>query len=319
MNNETRWAEIKVGVFVIGAFLILIIGSLWITGSLFFRGHQLDYWVLMKSSGEIEVGDRVRMSGVSVGRIKEVRLRTDKEWPVAFQVALRPDVPIKADSMAQILTSGLLGDGSLQIGPGTSEAPLLKQGGEIFGQTAPDLQELLEKMDQMTGFINEVSKEARPVLVNLKTLISEDNAMYVREILLGLQETVDQSGPRFSSLTARLDSISERLETELEEVPLVMKTFSELGSDFRTAIGPKGSRLTKIVDRAENTLISAQRSLSIININREELGSTMKDLRATASNFKEFSQQIKERPFTLTRIHPEADRRPGQTLTQGSR
>lgn len=331
MNHETaRVSEVKAGIFVIGAFAILIVGALWVTGSQYFSGRQMDYWVLMKSSGGIEAGDRVRMAGVTIGRVNEVRLRPSQAWPVAFQVGLRPDVPIKTDSTARMVASGLLGDGFLQIDPGSSKAPILKQGGEILSQTTPDLQDIMVKMqeissqavggmDQMTIFIKEVSQEARPLLKNLNALLSEENTGHVRRILSNSDKTIEQSGPRFSSFSARLEPLANHLDDTLEEASVMLETFSRLGNDFRTAIGPEGLRVTKVIDRAENTLTSAQRSLSVLDDNREELASTMKDLQITASNLKTFSQQIKERPFSLIRIRPEPDRQPGRGLRERTR
>ncbi len=326
MNHETkRRAEFKVGIFVIGALVILIAGALWISGSQYFRGNRNDYWVLMKSSGGIDVGDRVRMAGVTIGRVNEVRLRPSQAWPVAFQVGLRADVPIKTDSKARIVSSGLLGDGFLQIDPGNAKSPSLKQGGEILSQTTPDLQDILTKMgkisteavgglDQVTAFMDQVSLEVVPLLKNMNTLVSEENASHVRRILSNLDETVDQAGTRFSSLSERLEPLSNHLDKTLGEASVMMKTFTGVGNDFRTAIGPEGSRITTVLDQAENTLISAKRSLSVIEDNREELTATMSDLQISASNLKAFSQQIKERPFSLIRMNPEPDRRPGQGL-----
>jgi len=324
MNHETiRSAEFKAGIFVIGALAILIAGTLWVTGSQYLRGHQNDYWVLLKSSGGIEVGDRVRMAGVTIGRVNEVRLRPSQAWPVAFQVGLDSEVPIKTDSTARIVSSGLLGDGFLQIDPGSAKSPSLKQGGEIVSQTSPDLQDILEKMgkissqavgslDQVTAFMDQVSEEVVPLLKNLNTLVSEENAGHVQRILSTLDHTIDQAGPRFSVFSAGLEPLSNHLDDTLKEASVMMKTFTKLGTNFHTAIGPEGSRITTVIDQAEKTLKSAQRSLSIIDDNREELAATMRDLQITASNLKAFSQQIKERPFSLIRINPEPDRRPGQ-------
>lgn len=330
MNRESEWIEVKVGIFVVGALSILIAAALWMTGSPFFRGRTTDYRVLMKSAGEIAVGDRVRMAGVSIGRVSEVRLRPNQEWPVAFQVALSSEVPIKADSTARIVTAGLLGDGVLQIDAGSAEAPLLNRGGEILGEASPDIEEILKKMaristeaeggiKRMTAFVDTVSLETRPLLKNMNALLSEENVGHARKILGRLEETLERSGPRMVSLSARLDSISARLDASLQEAPAMMKTFSELGTDFRTALGPKGLRLSNIFDRTEETLASAQRSLSIVDDHREAFSRTMADLQVTASNLRTFSQEIKERPFSLTRIHPAPDRRPGQNLREGSR
>ena len=87
---------------------------------------------------------------------------------------------------------------------------------------------------------------------------------------------------------------------------------SGLLDDMRAALGPDGSRLSNLLGSAEGSLDSADEAFSILNSNRNELEATLWDLRDTAANLKSFSQQVKERPFSLIRKSSEPDRRPGQ-------
>lgn len=293
-KEETRMAEIKVGAFVLAALLVLVIGSLWVAGSTLFRGKQT-YWVRLRDSGGLQTGDWVRIAGVEVGRIRQVKLHPGKAWPVAIEVTLNRDIPIKTDSAARVATTGLYGLHFLRIEPGTPEAPPLPPGGEIQGQETLSFDEVLARVDQisiraekgigqLTGFLDQTSREVQLLSNNMNRFLSKENAEQIHDILLTLQETLDQSGRHVSSILARLDSV----------------------------LGPNGSRLARVLEEAEQLLASSGGTMTVIDSKRQELGAAMSDLRDAASNLKAFSQMIKERPFNLVRITPEPDRRPGQ-------
>ena len=63
MRDSTRHADIKIGGFVLAALALLAVGSLWIAGSAFFGTQHVSYRVLMRDSGGVAIGDRVRMAG----------------------------------------------------------------------------------------------------------------------------------------------------------------------------------------------------------------------------------------------------------------
>ena len=62
-------------------------------------------------------GDRVRYAGVRIGRVQEIDLRPDEQWPVRFVVAIDPDLPIYTDATARFSTTSLLGSSFLEIDP----------------------------------------------------------------------------------------------------------------------------------------------------------------------------------------------------------
>ena len=78
MSDDNRSAEVKTGLFVLTALAVLVVGSLWIVGSTPLSGGQTEYRILMKDSGGIRAGDRVRVAGVEVGRVRDA-LKTGVE------------------------------------------------------------------------------------------------------------------------------------------------------------------------------------------------------------------------------------------------
>ena len=329
MPDGGRLADVKVGAFVLAALVILIVGSLWIAGSTLFGPPRIYYRVLMQDSGGLQAGDRVRLAGVSVGRIQHVDLLPGAEWPVTLSVAVKRGLDLKTDASARVATSGLLGASHLELIHGTQDADVLPAGGEIRGTTVKGLEDTLAQLselsemavtllDQTSSILETVSGELGPILGSLESLLSEDNAEDVRHILANLRSTTEQTGPRVASLMERLDSISQQLEGGLEGVPDLTATLDALVADVHAAFGPDGQRLARVLESAETSLGSAGDALSIFGGNRGEIEATLRDLRDTVANLKAFSQQVKEHPYSMVRIKPEPERKPGDGVKEGS-
>jgi phospholipid/cholesterol/gamma-HCH transport system substrate-binding protein len=328
--NRGRGAEIKVGVFVLAALAVLVFGSLWIAGSSFFGAPRASYTVRLNSSNGLQAGDRVRVNGVAVGRIRAVDLDPGDPWPVTLSVALKPDITIRADSSATTGTSGLLGAGFLEIIPGSPEAEPLPEGGEIFGTKGSGFDNALARvdqiadkavvlLDQVTELVGTVDGEMAPILANLESLMSEENADNVRRILANLRQTSDDVGPRVGPIIERLDAMTHELEEGLEGLPGLRANLDTLVTDLRAAMGPDGERLARILEKAESSLELTNETLAVLGGNRGELEATLRDLRDALANFREFSQLLKERPYSLVRIKPEPERKPGDGVKEGSR
>jgi ABC-type transporter Mla subunit MlaD len=328
--NRGRGAEIKVGVFVLAALAVLVFGSLWIAGSSFFGAPRASYTVRLDSSNGLQAGDRVRVNGVSVGRIRHVDLLPGDPWPVIMQVALKPDITIKTDSSATTGTSGLLGAGFLEIVPGSPDADPLPEGGEIFGTKGSGFDNALARvdqiadkavalLDQVTELVGTVDGELAPILANLERLMSEDNADNVRRILANLRQTSDDVGPRVGPIIERLDAMTHELEEGLEGLPGLRANLDTLVTDLRAAMGPDGERLARILEKAESSLGLTNETLEVLGGNRGELEATLHDLRDTLANLKAFSQLVKEHPYSLVRIKPEPEREPGDGVKESSR
>lgn len=323
MDDRSRLSEVRVGAFVVVALVVLIAGSLWIAGSALFRAGDVDYRVLMKDTAGIQAGDRVRMAGVSIGRIRRIDLRPDESWPVVVRVSIREGVGLHADASATIATSGLLGSSFLLIDPGSPEAPPLAPGGEIRGDAPPGLEAALahadelstkaiELMNKTASVLDQVSSDLAPIMGRLERILSEENAKRVRETLDGVNGLVREVGPKVSDLLDQADSLAGRLDEGMETVPELMDELTSLSADLRSAIGPDGERLAGLLEAAETGLASAEGALSGLSGNRKEIDATLRDLRDTVANLKEFSRIVKERPFSLVRIRAEPERRPGE-------
>lgn len=89
-------------------------------------------------------GSDVRLSGVKVGTVKEIRLDPDSYLAIVH-IALPLEVTLPKDSAAEIVSDGLLGGKVLALVPG-GEDDMIKPDGEImYTQAAVSLESLIGK------------------------------------------------------------------------------------------------------------------------------------------------------------------------------
>ena len=87
-------------------------------------------------------GSDVRLSGVKVGNVKEIRL-DPKTYLAVVHMSLAPHVVLPTDSSAEIVSDGLLGGKVMALVPGGEDATI-PPGGEIkFTQAPVSLESLI--------------------------------------------------------------------------------------------------------------------------------------------------------------------------------
>lgn len=124
--------------------LVFTVVSLLITGLLamimghFDYGSQHTYHAMFSNVSELVKGDDVRVAGVSVGSVREVKVVHGDSALVTFRIDA--DVPITTASGAEVRYVNLVGDRYLNLTQGTAGAPPMPENGTIpESQTTPAL------------------------------------------------------------------------------------------------------------------------------------------------------------------------------------
>lgn len=305
-------SEIRAGLFVVTALLILLGGTLWIVGFSPMGGRQVEYEVLMKSSGGVRPGDRIRVAGIDMGRVKSVELRVGDEWPVVFHVSLNDRYTPTEGSLARITTDGLLGAPYLEIVAGPADAPELSAGSriegmesgsfnEVFNQLGDSTDRLPALLEEATGLLSKLNREIEPLMSSFQVILSEENVDAISRALATIEPTVEDAGSQISHLVTSLESLAGRMEGSLDGIPEVTSEIGGLVADLRVVLGPGGERLTGVLDSAGTAMGSASGALSSVENNAREIDAMLRDLRDAAANLKSLSQTLKERPSLLLR------------------
>ena len=116
--------EIKVGMVVIAAIVILLYGIIWVKGYQFTVGHY-EYSALFPQVGSLSIGDPVSVLGVRKGEVKDIKLSDDQ---VSVTMSMASDVKLKEDASVAIVNVGLMGERFVDVNPGKAGELLDEQG-----------------------------------------------------------------------------------------------------------------------------------------------------------------------------------------------
>ena len=233
-----------------------------------------------------------------------------------FGVALDGEIPVTTAATAALNSDGLLGAPYLEIDPGPAGLELLPEGSTIpgggrggAGEAMRGLGELSDRagvaLDEVTALLRSLSARTGPLLEKFELLLSEENLASISASLAAMQETMEASGPKLSSMLTRLDELALQLQTGVEGLPEVTEEIQGLVTDLRTALGPEGQRVSTLLE-------SANRGMESMTMNRAELETMVRDLRMVTANLKAFTETLKERPSSLVRKSRGPDRKPGE-------
>jgi phospholipid/cholesterol/gamma-HCH transport system substrate-binding protein len=243
--------EAKVGLFGIGAFGILLYLSISIgifSGYRSKPGRTLATY--FNNVSGLEVRSHVKVAGVHVGSIEKISLERGLAKVV---IRLDKDVELHEGSTAEIKTEGFLGEKFLDINPGPTGSPLLKEGAVLKpAAEAADVDQLIAKLTEVASNIEGLTKPLGDMLGD-----EEGQSRFKQsfETVSKLTENLDKElfgkGNRFKLFIDNMEDVSNSLKTFSEEsLPQIHNTFSRL-EKISTQIEGKQGTLGKLIYEEE--------------------------------------------------------------------
>lgn len=165
--KNVSWFQLRVGLVALMALAILaiLIFLLTSTGGLF--ANYANIRTYMEDASGMAVGAPVRLNGLLVGNVDQIRLSgsPDPNRAVEFLLGIREgylkDIPV--DSVAEISASNLLGDKFINITRGSSKIAI-KRNGELKSLQPEDIPELMAESAKVLETLQNITKRTDALL-----------------------------------------------------------------------------------------------------------------------------------------------------------
>lgn len=235
--------ELKVGVAVAVATLIFIVGVRYFADVPVFGGTYA-LTTAFDDAGGLLAGNDVRVNGVKVGTVDNVRLDIEARQ-VAVKLSLDGDVVIPEGSYAEV--GGFAAFGSIYIEITLGGGPPLPEGAMIPGRSTNLLGQLTDRAPELIGEVD--------------TLLGGVGATFgeVQRLLGNPESDLRQT---LAALRSAAASVSELLRTERGRISSTLASVDTLTSDLRAFTGENGDSLTQAVQNLNDALSQLDRTLS---------------------------------------------------------
>ncbi|MCX5715721.1 MAG: MlaD family protein [Candidatus Omnitrophica bacterium] len=162
--------EIKVGIFIfIGILLTFII--VFSIGEFYILKPMYHVKVLFGFANGIAMGAPVRLAGVQIGEIENIKIFYDeaaKRTKVMLVAELKQEAKVEKNAVCKINTLGLLGEKYLEISPGTADVGFLANQDEIAGVDPIPMEEITKTMKDLAESAKSVTQNADIILQRLE-------------------------------------------------------------------------------------------------------------------------------------------------------
>lgn len=238
-------AAIKFGIFT--AVSLAMTGLLVAIMGGFGLGSQTEYKAVFSNASELTSGDQVRIAGVVVGKVKDVKIYHRNQALVTFKV--KDGVPLTRDSRASIRFLNLIGDRYMSLSEGKEGAQRLRPSETLpIDRTTPalNLTELFQGFQPLFAALR--PEDVNELSLNLIQVLQGEGGT-VQELLANTASLTDTLADRDQLIGEVVTNLSTLMTTvddhhqQLDELLTSMRSwFGDLAKDRKVI----GSSLTNI-------------------------------------------------------------------------
>ena len=300
--------EAKVGAFVLTCFAVLAFTVIYLVNAQY-SGGTAQYRTYLRYAGGLEPGASVLYGGMNVGKVTAVRPWATDPTRIEILLEVKKDTPLNEKSIAKLGFVSVMNSAALSITTGSIDAKRLPPDSAINSQEAASLDEIAGKLAgvadsanslivQAQGELNGITGNVNHLLQNLDTMTGPRNQNKVQAILDNVNGLLAEERPKIERLTDQLARVSEHADITIQNVN---GTVTDLREPVRTDL----AELQATLNEARGLLQSMQ---IIVRANDYKIDDTVENLREATDNLNQFTNSLKQRPWSLIRTKQPEDR-----------
>ena len=234
---------------------------------------------------ELQKGDPVRMAGVEIGRVENIKLVENK---VEVTIKVSKDAEIKTDSKATVKFTGLMGQNFVSISFGAPTAPKISDGAELETTEQADLSSIMTKLDNVATGVEGLAKN-----------LGGDN---LNNLLGPFVDFMKQNNPRLTTILLNMQTLSSQIAEGKGTVGKLIadETLYSSAVNAVTNLNHTAQDIQTLVEDAKTAVNQTKDMINNVNAGKGTLGMLTKDealYRETTTamgNLREIFQKINQ-------------------------
>jgi phospholipid/cholesterol/gamma-HCH transport system substrate-binding protein len=229
---ETKANFVLIGAAtVVGAALIMLF-AMWLSNSEYRRGYNEYDIVFADPVRGLTEGGEVRFNGIKVGEVRELRIDPRNTNRVVARVRVASEVPVRADSEAQLEPIGLTGVTLIQLSAGSTDAEVLRPS---FGRV-PQITGRGSQIDMLVERSEDIAMRASEAMASVRDLLTDENIARVSRILANLESVSTQLADR-QSVIARSGEAAGAMTTAANDIAALARQTQAQLAELDDAMG----------------------------------------------------------------------------------
>jgi len=156
----------KLGLFVFLGTVLLVVAIFLVGSKDSLFSDSIFIRTYFDNVEGLRTGSSVRLNGLSVGSVSNVRLMEMNQYKVEVTMRVNKDVKqfIRLDSEAAIETEGIIGSKIVTITPGSKENATIEDGGVIMSKAPVNMSQIIAETQSIMGYVKDLMKDFSEVV-----------------------------------------------------------------------------------------------------------------------------------------------------------
>jgi phospholipid/cholesterol/gamma-HCH transport system substrate-binding protein len=286
-QKQLKWSQLRVGLTVIFASLILALLLFLMSGTGGFFSHRITLVSFFDNASGLRVGAPVRLSGVDIGNVAAIRVVADKDKQITpveviMKVSTKYGFNLRRDSVTSLDTAGVLGETYLDIDSSQAVGAPAKDGDALPTQVHPDFNEVVRSSQSTLQNMDALLKRADRILAFAESgkgsigKLIYDPTLYNRfsDTVADFQAIVNQIAKGQGSLGALINS-----NDAYNKFLATLDKINGVVDDIQAGKGTAGKFLKdpSLYNNANDTIVNLKKVTEDINAGKGTLGRLSKD------------------------------------------
>jgi phospholipid/cholesterol/gamma-HCH transport system substrate-binding protein len=290
MNN--KMSAVRLGIFIFIGTVILVIGIFLLGNKESMFKSTFTVKTYFRNVEGLRTGAPVRLSGIDVGSVKDIRITGDTSGKVEVTLRLIHEIHqfIRTDTKASIETEGLVGNKIMILHIGSSASQQVAEGGFIqskesigFAAIIEETQGALQYTKAMTKDLSEIINKVNNGEGSIGKLINDD-ALYnnTNRLLSSADKSLGAITTKLDELTDLINSLGEGVQSVITHVDKAVVNIDDVIKNIKSGKGVLGNLVS---DKSEYDTSIVSILNNIVKISDET--------RKGASRFAENMEALK--------------------------
>jgi len=286
---------IKAGIIVIAALIVLSVSVMLVGGTKLFQKYDTYYVDVINAAG-LEVGAQVRLGGVRVGKVLDIRPPDRPGELVTIVIGVKRGTPIYKGTTAMITQVGFVGDIYILLSLENTTGEMLKVGETIPSEKPVQFTRLLAKLDNISESLDSLIK-------NIDSIFNQKNIEGIERLVGNTNKAIVKSSTSFQAVAASLKEITEKTGFLLNEIEDVIKgnkeEFSGLIKQARSDLN-KAENMIKAIEETAGSVDKTSKSVNrAVEIQSRNLDSFLNSMNRVSEDLQDVLLEIKQRPWSV--------------------
>ena len=156
-----------------------------------------------------------------------------------------------------------------------------------------------------------LANNANQLITNVNAVVSPENRQHLEAVLSNADAMLAESRPHVTRALANIEAASAKLSPTMDSANAAIGRVNTLAENINAVVLENRKELHEVLVRLRDSLTEARQLIGQMNdvlvSNRANIDESLDNIRSTSQNLKQFSNTIKQRPFSLIRIKTEKD------------